>query len=87
MTAYIVVQFTGPRTRSPHASEFKLPEEVQEMLSRYDAQLLPPADPLGDIATATILVPDMQQATELADALREMKNVEAAYAKPGEELP
>jgi hypothetical protein len=35
----------------------------------------------------SISVPDMARANELASALREVEGVEAAYAKPGEELP
>jgi hypothetical protein len=35
----------------------------------------------------TISVPDMPGANELAAALRRIEGVDAAYAKPGEELP
>jgi hypothetical protein len=37
--------------------------------------------------STTITVPDMARADKLAAALRELKGIATAYAKPGEELP
>jgi hypothetical protein len=51
--------------------------------------VLPATTPaeLGDSVFTTIQVLDMDRANKLATALRTMPGIEAAYAKPAEELP
>jgi len=58
--------------------------DVRRLLSEHEGELTPAGDAAESV---TIVVPDMDRADRLAAALRRIAGVEAAYAKPGEELP
>jgi hypothetical protein len=63
-------------------------DRVKQLVADHDGHLsLTPVDPGSSAAVAMITVPDMDRANALADALRVLDGVEAAYSKPGEELP
>lgn len=88
MPAYVVLELApSPLTRSAHGHANPLSRAtVQRMLTRHRGTVLP-ASPTGDDTSATIAVPDMASALELAETLREIDGVASAYAKPGDELP
>jgi hypothetical protein len=84
----VVVQLAESGARSGRGGNAALSTgRVKRTLAEHEGVLLPSVDARGDESTATIAVPDMTRATALADALRDLEEVESAYAKPGEELP
>jgi hypothetical protein len=89
MGAYVVVQLANRGTGSERGGPAALASvKAKRTLAEHEGILLSPARAAdGDASTATIAVPDMARAMALADALRELDEVESAYAKPGEELP
>ena len=94
MPAYVIVHFTSghPTAReeaAPGSRQSPVSERVRRLAADHDGHLsLTPSDPgTSPDAMATIMVADMDRAHALADALRELDGVEAAYPKPGEELP
>lgn len=90
MSAYVVVQFehTLPTT-SRRAKAGPDLRQIKRLIARSGGLAMGTQDPKAPEAggSMAISVPDMARANELASALREVKGVEAAYAKPGEELP
>jgi hypothetical protein len=93
--AYVVVQLAAPRGKratdeTADALGTLKRAPIKRLLAEHDAVRLKAADTV-DVAenarTATLAVPDMVRANKLAAALRGMDGVEAAYAKPAEELP
>jgi hypothetical protein len=88
MPAYVVVQVArGHRSGGQALASAKL----KRLLAEHDAVVLHAPDAAGaDVPESpftTIAVPDMGRANTLASALREMDEIESAYAKPGDELP
>jgi hypothetical protein len=82
MSAYVVVQFEQRLpTKSRGAIERLIARSGGVALGEQDAGTT------GESGSMTISVPDMTGANELAAALRRIEGVDAAYAKPGEELP
>ena len=85
--AYVVVQLAPIRGARPALTR----RDVKRLLSEHEAELIvsPARKTVRDAPSesATIAVPDMARANKLAAALRDMEGIEAAYAKPGEELP
>jgi hypothetical protein len=62
--------------------------KLQRVVEQHNGVLLSTEpEARGNEATLTVTVPDMTQASALASALRGTEGIEAAYAKPGEELP
>ena len=87
MPAYVIVDVSkrgATATRS--AREALTGGAARRLLAEHKGVLLPESAP-GDPTTATIAVPDMNHAHALASALRDLQDIETAYAKPGEELP
>ena len=95
MPAHVIVQFAAEHEVSrgkskPHATVAPpLAARMKRLVADHDGQLsLNPSEPgVSPPSVATITVPDMDRANALADALRDLDGVEAAYSKPGEELP
>jgi len=91
--AYVIVQLARSRDTPPARDEHSLlmRRDVKRLLSEHDGELIvsPARDGVGDATSlsATITVPDMARADQLAAALRSLDGIETAYAKPGEELP
>src|SRR5262245_16863602 len=65
--------------------------KVRGVVETHDGVVLPSITPAaeerGDSVFTTVEVPDIDRANKLATALRNMPGIEAAYAKPREELP
>ena len=96
MPAHVIVQFAaeyeGARGKPEEGKTAAPPvtARVKRLVADHDGQLsLAPSEPgtSSPPSMATITVPDMDWANALADALRDLDGVEAAYSKPGEELP
>lgn len=96
MPAHVIVQFAAEyevsRARADKGKSAAPPvtARMKRLVADHDGQLsLTPSEPGASSppAMATITVPDMDRANALADALRDLDGVEAAYSKPGEELP
>ena len=93
MPAHVIVHLEQPRasrgTRIQESTSSDVTERLRRLAADHDGELsLNPPDPGTPLeAIATITVPDMDRANALADALRDLDGVEAAYSKPGEELP
>jgi hypothetical protein len=62
---------------------------LRRIVEAHNGVVLPSPTPAGsgDSVFTTIQVPDMDRAKKLATALRGTPGIEAAYAKPAEELP
>ncbi len=92
MPAHVVVHFDPHHQASREkgarsGARSPVSDRVKRLVADHDGHLsLTPAGP-GSAAVAMITVPDMNRANALADALRVLDGVEAAYSKPGEELP
>src|SRR5688572_21078361 len=93
LSAYVVLKSArrladevGGRAATSSASR-----KLHGIVERHDGVVLPSTTPAaeerGDSVFTTVEVPDMDRANKLAGALRNMPGIEAAYAKPGEELP
>ena len=95
MPAHVIVQFAAEYEVSRATSEKgksappPVTARMKRLVADHDGQLsLAPSEPgTSPPSMATITVPDMDRANALADALRDLDGVEAAYSKPGEELP
>lgn len=91
LPAYVVAQFAQDSTRSGRSHPRSADSELTRVIAEHDGVLLPAFEPdrsAGEPSeSATIAVPDMGRADQLAAALREIDGIETAYAKPGEELP
>jgi hypothetical protein len=65
--------------------------KLRGIVKTHDGVVLPSTTPAagerGDSVFTTVEVPDIDRANKLAEALRNVPGIEAAYAKPGEELP
>jgi hypothetical protein len=88
--AHVIVHFElEHHTLRGKATRSAVTDRLKRLAADHDGHLsLTPSDPgTSPAPMATITVPDMDRATALADALRELDGVEAAYPKPGEELP
>jgi len=84
--AYVVVQVA----RS-HSGQALASPKLKRLLAEHQAVVLHAPETTSaagaDAPFTTIAVPDMGRANTLASALREMDEIESAYAKPGDELP
>jgi hypothetical protein len=89
MPAYVVVQVARHGGKS--GGQALASPKLKRLLAEHDAVVLPTPDATGaaggESPFTTIAVPDMGRANTLASALREMDEIESAYAKPGDELP
>lgn len=94
MSAYVVVHLAPSRSAEPARGESAIlaRHDVKKLLSKHGAKVIDAPAPKSaggrhPAACATIAVPDMARADELAAALCGMEGIDTAYAKPGEELP
>jgi len=94
VSAYVVVHLAPSRSAEPARGESAIlaRHDVKKLLSKHGAKVIdaPAPNSAGGrhpAACATIAVPDMARADELAAALCGMEGIDTAYAKPGEELP
>jgi len=96
VSAYVVVHLAANRSPGPGPSRGESAiltrQDVKKLLSTHGAKVIDAPAPKGGgsqhpAACATISVPDMARAGELAAALCGMDGIDTAYAKPGEELP
>ena len=95
MPAHVIVQFAADyevsrgKAAKGKAATPPVTARMRRLVADHDGQLsLPPSEPgSSPPSMAFITVPDMDRANALADALRDLDGVEAAYSKPGEELP
>jgi hypothetical protein len=92
--AHVIVHFDQAHlaargTLARDSPRSAITDRLKRLVADHDGQLsLTPSDPGSSTAPmAMITVSDMGRANALADALRELEGVEAAYSKPGEELP
>jgi len=94
VSAYVVVHLAPSRSAEPARGESAIlaRHDVKKLLSKHGAKVIDAPAPKSAVgrhpaACATIAVPDMARADELAAALCGMEGIDTAYAKPGEELP
>jgi hypothetical protein len=90
LSAYVIVQFGHPLPRTSRGTKAGLDvRQINRLIARSGGLTLGTQDASTVEAggSITISVPDMARANELAGALQKIEGVEAAYAKPGEELP
>jgi hypothetical protein len=91
LPAYVVIHFAREVTRSADRNQPQHTNRLKRLIAAHDGDLLPaPETGTRDVdaaRVATITVPDMTRATQLAAAVLEIDGIETAYAKPGEELP
>jgi hypothetical protein len=94
VSAYVVVHLAPSRSAEPARGESAIlaRHDVKKLLSKHGAKVIDAPAPKSaggrhPAACATIAVPDMARADELAAALCGMEGIDTAYAKPGEELP
>jgi hypothetical protein len=94
--AHVIVQFAAEyevsraKADKGRSAAPSVTARMERLVADHDGQLsLAPSEPgtSSPPSMATITVPDMDRANALADALRDLDGVEAAYSKPGEELP
>jgi hypothetical protein len=83
VSAYVVVHFARSLGRAPAS----VARAFGTAVTAHDGTVLPADARGGETKHATVQVPDMERATRLAAAVRDLEGVETAYAKPGEELP
>ena len=89
MAAYVILELAPMRPTTHAAGLRRVPGGVTQLLAKYVATLFPGVDEAspGASTTLTVQVPDMRSALALASELRRVSGVNAAYAKPAEELP
>lgn len=92
MPAYVIVYFatghpTSRETAAHRSRHTPVLERVKRLAADHDGHLTPSVPGTSPESMVTITVADMDRARALADALRALDGVEAAYPKPGEELP
>ena len=90
MPAHVIVHFAlEHRVSRGKSTRSAVTDRLKRLVADHDGHLsLTPSDSGSSPAPmATITVADMDRASALADAVRELDGVEAAYPKPGEELP
>jgi hypothetical protein len=91
LTAYVVLQSARRLADelAGRAATSAASRKLRGMVAAHNGVVLPATTPaeLGDSVFTTIQVLDMDRANKLATALRTMPGIEAAYAKPAEELP
>ena len=87
MPAYVVVEPAGAPSTARGRRVTWLSAAAKRAIAEHEGAILASdawVEPTGAI---TIAVPDFERASLLADALRRLPAVHAAYPKPGEELP
>jgi hypothetical protein len=91
LTAYVVLQSARRLADelAGRAATSAASRKLRGVVDAHNGVVLPSTTPAehGDSVFTTVQVPDMDRANKLATALREMPGIEAAYAKPAEELP
>lgn len=90
LSAYVVLQ-TGRRLADELAGRAGsvASRKLRGIIETHKGVVLPSTTPAerGDSVFLTVEVQDLDRANKLASALRNMPGIEAAYAKPAEELP
>jgi hypothetical protein len=85
--AYVVVEPAGAPSSERGRRSTWLTAAATRAIAEHEGVILPSDPSVEPSAPITIAVPDFEHASRLADALRGMAAVRAAYPKPGEELP
>jgi hypothetical protein len=93
LTAYVVLKCAQRLADevAGRAAASSASRKIRGIVEKHGGVVLPSTTPAGeergDSVFTTVQVADMDRANKLARALRNMPGIEAAYAKPGEELP
>jgi hypothetical protein len=90
--AYVVMRLPGQLAADLQSQRPGLPSarKIKEAVARHGAALAPATTPTEagtDEVYLSVSVSEMQSGHRLAEELRGITGVEAAYVKPGEELP
>jgi len=83
----VVVQLAPDSGEKRRGNQVLASAKARRLLAKHGGEVIDVPDAGGAPGSATITVPDMARANALATALRELDEVETAYAKPEEELP
>lgn len=87
MPAYVVVEPSDSPPPGRGRRSTWLTAAARRAIAEHEGVILPGGPAVDPSAPVSIAVPDFEHATRLADALRGLAAVGAAYPKPGEELP
>ena len=87
MPAYVVVESADTPSSPRGRRTTWMTAAAKRAIAQHEGVIVPSDPSVEPSAPVTIAVQDFDRAVLLADALRRLPAVRAAYPKPGEELP